>query len=264
MVDLLERIGPYLGIAAFLGLAVLAFLIFQQAREVRRLRNWAGRAPERAGEADEAAAAATEARGEAEPVEPEEDQEPEPDAAPASGWRARMRARGAAAFAALDRRMPVDPRYLFAVIAAAVIAAAVLTSGFGLINEDSAGGGGKRGGQAGSQEPDKVEVAVLNATQTVADDGTPIAGVPRLATKVADQVVKPAGFKAGAETNAPAGFEETTIMFEPDAEAGAEELAAAVEGDLGETPVTPMIGDIREVAKGAPLALVIGLDDAEF
>ena len=48
MVDLLERIGPYLGIAAFLGLAVLAFLIFQQAREIRRLREWAGRAPERA------------------------------------------------------------------------------------------------------------------------------------------------------------------------------------------------------------------------
>ena len=64
MVDLLERIGPYLGIAAFLGLAFLAFLIFQQAREVRRLRDWAGRAPERAADADAAAAAAAEARGE--------------------------------------------------------------------------------------------------------------------------------------------------------------------------------------------------------
>ena len=57
MVDLLERIGPYLGVAAFMGLAILAFLIIQQAREVRRLREWAGRAPERAGEAAEAAAA---------------------------------------------------------------------------------------------------------------------------------------------------------------------------------------------------------------
>ena len=54
MIDLIERIGPYLGIAAFLGLAILAFLIFQQAREVRRLREWAGRAPERANEAAEA------------------------------------------------------------------------------------------------------------------------------------------------------------------------------------------------------------------
>ena len=70
MTDLIDRIGPYLGIAAFLGLAILAFLIIQQAREVRRLREWAGRAPERAGEATEAEAAAAEARGEE--VEPEE------------------------------------------------------------------------------------------------------------------------------------------------------------------------------------------------
>ena len=48
MTDLIDRIGPYLGIAAFLGLAILAFLIIQQAREVRRLREWAGRAPESA------------------------------------------------------------------------------------------------------------------------------------------------------------------------------------------------------------------------
>ena len=33
--------------AAFLGLAVLALLYFSQARDVRRLRDWAGRAPER-------------------------------------------------------------------------------------------------------------------------------------------------------------------------------------------------------------------------
>jgi len=72
MIDLIERIGPYLGIAAFLGLAVLAFLIFQQAREVRRLREWAGRAPERLDEAEEATSAVSEARGE----EPEVRDEP--------------------------------------------------------------------------------------------------------------------------------------------------------------------------------------------
>ena len=64
MTDLIDRIGPYLGIAAFLGLAILAFLIIQQAREVRRLREWAGRAPERKEEAADAVAAVAEARGE--------------------------------------------------------------------------------------------------------------------------------------------------------------------------------------------------------
>jgi hypothetical protein len=46
-VDILERVGSYAGLAAFLGLAILALLYFSQARDVRRLRDWAGRAPER-------------------------------------------------------------------------------------------------------------------------------------------------------------------------------------------------------------------------
>ena len=57
----IESIGPLLGIAAFIGLAVLAFLLFQQSRDVRRLREWAGRAPERAQEAADAVQAAAEA-----------------------------------------------------------------------------------------------------------------------------------------------------------------------------------------------------------
>jgi LytR cell envelope-related transcriptional attenuator len=271
MVDLLERIGPYLGIAAFLGLAVLAFLIIQQAREVRRLREWAGRAPERADEAAQAAAATSEARGEtAERAEEEEEEAPEeeaPEPGPEPGEPSRLdRARAAVAgwFAALDRRMPIDPRYLVAVLAAALIAVGVLTSGFGLIDgdDDTAGGGGD--GMRGGERQQGVEVAVLNATQV--DEGpVPIEAVAGLAGKVADEVVKPAsGFKAGPEETAASGFEETTIMFEPEAEADAEELAGAVADQLGETPVTPMIDEVRELSGNASLALVIGQDDAEF
>jgi hypothetical protein len=46
--DLIEKGGAYAGLAAFFGLAILAVLYFAQAREIRRLREWAGRAPERA------------------------------------------------------------------------------------------------------------------------------------------------------------------------------------------------------------------------
>ena len=46
--DQVEKYGAYVGFAAFLGLAVLSLLYFAQARELRRLRDWAGRAPERA------------------------------------------------------------------------------------------------------------------------------------------------------------------------------------------------------------------------
>ena len=45
--DQIERFGAYFGYAAIIGLGVLSMLYFVQAREVRRLREWAGRAPER-------------------------------------------------------------------------------------------------------------------------------------------------------------------------------------------------------------------------
>ena len=37
-----------------------------------------------------------------------------------------------------------------------------------------------------------------------------------------------------------------------------------VSDQLGETPVTPMVDEVRQLSGGAPLALVIGQDDAEF
>jgi hypothetical protein len=48
--DKIEQYGAYAGIAAVFGLGVLSLLYFAQAREVKRLRVWAGRAPERAAE----------------------------------------------------------------------------------------------------------------------------------------------------------------------------------------------------------------------
>jgi hypothetical protein len=45
---IIQDIGSYAGFAAIIGLAVLSALYFSQARDVKRLREWAGRAPERA------------------------------------------------------------------------------------------------------------------------------------------------------------------------------------------------------------------------
>ena len=261
MVDLIERIGPFLGIAAFLGLSILAFLIFQQAREVRRLREWAGRAPERKSEADEAVAAAAEARG-------EQDEEPETEG-PASEREPsrfqRVREWAARRYAAVDRRLPVDPRYLLAVLAAAVVAAAVLTSGFGVFGaDDGAGGGAGGGGQAGDKEQEeKIEVAILNATQEETSTGE-IAGVPGLADLIGDEVVKPAGYNPGEKANAAAGLAETAIFFEPESEEDGEDLADAISEQLGEVPLSAMTPEVRDLSGDAKLALVIGRDDAEF
>src|SRR5215211_4993287 len=52
-----EKYGVYVGIAAFFGLAVLSLLYFSQARELKRLREWAERAPERAQELEQRVAA---------------------------------------------------------------------------------------------------------------------------------------------------------------------------------------------------------------
>src|ERR687894_251391 len=44
----IEKYGAYAGLASIVGLGVLSLLYFAQAREVKRLREWAGRAPEAA------------------------------------------------------------------------------------------------------------------------------------------------------------------------------------------------------------------------
>jgi hypothetical protein len=256
MTDLIDSIGPYVGVAAFLGLALLAFLVIQQAREIRRLREWAGRAPERARDANEAAVALAEAKGE----EPPKVEVEEPDPSRFGLWWEGVRDRLSSGASEVDRRLPVAPGYILAVIAALIIAAAVLTSGFGLFGGDSGGGGKGKDGK-----PPKVEVAVLNATQ-VEDTvtGQPISAVPGLAGIVAKKVVKPAGYKVGVKDDAPAGAEQTVIMFTPDAEAEASKFAAKVENKLGQTQVEPMTSEIQNVVKKAPLALVIGADDANF
>jgi hypothetical protein len=258
MTDLIERIGPVVGIAAFLGLSILAFLIFQQAREIRRLREWAGRAPERADEATEASLAAAEARGEiAEP-------EPREPGRLGSAWQ-KLKGRLEPGWSELDRRSPVHPRYLVIVLAAGLIAAGVVTSGFGVFGGDGAPPNeGRKARQGQGQQQGQPEVAVLNATQTEDSAGNPIQGVPALADKVADEVVQPAGYEVGRRDNAVEGFADTVVMFEPEHEAEANELADAIEPQLGPTLVEPMIQEVRDLVGGADLALVVGLDDAEF
>src|SRR3954470_11139710 len=54
--DQVEKYGAYVGIAAFFGLAVLSLLYFAQAREVKRLREWASHAPELGQEIEEGVA----------------------------------------------------------------------------------------------------------------------------------------------------------------------------------------------------------------
>ncbi len=243
----IESIGPILGIVAFVGLATLAFLLFQQARDIRRLREWAGRAPERAQEAAEAVQAVAEAsRGEAEAADAAgQEEEAIPQGRLGAAWT-RLTGAVSLRLAALDRRLPVDGRYVLAVVAILVVAAGVLTSGFGIVGGDD----GKHHDHGSSAKP---HVAVLNGT-----------GVSGLAALVAKQVVKDAGYKTGTVANAGSSIAKTVAMFAPGHEPQAKKLAKAIKPKLGDTPTKAMTADVAALAKGAPLALGLGLDDAQF
>src|SRR5271166_1934762 len=56
------QVGAIAAFAALVGIALLSLLIFSQAREIKRLREWAGRAPERAAELEQRVTAAAAAR----------------------------------------------------------------------------------------------------------------------------------------------------------------------------------------------------------
>ena len=83
--EILQEIGSYAGLAAVVGLAVLSALYFSQARDVKRLREWAGRAPERSQEQQPVVPPATPAgRVVAQPQAPLPVPVPGPQAAAAS------------------------------------------------------------------------------------------------------------------------------------------------------------------------------------
>ncbi len=239
--------------AAFLALSVLAILLILQAREIRRLREWAGRAPERAMEAADATSAAAETKG-----EPREER-PGPLARAGSGlaaWRAGVAERFGPRYQELDRRSPVDPRIVLGLLVAALVAVGVITDGFGL-----GGGGGSTGSSAAVAKtaPRDLEVAVLNGSQ---EPG--VAGVPGLADDVLRQVVKPEGYKSGVVKNAPKSYTKSVVMFASGEEADGKALAHKAGKTLGSLKSRPMSADVADTVGGAQLALVIGVDNKAF
>lgn len=228
--DLIEDIGPVLGILAFVGLAALVLLLIQQAREVRRLREWAGRAPERAIMIAEREA---EDRGVAGPSR----------LAGARAWAERT-------YEEFDRISPVDPRFGLGFLAVAIIIVVLV-----------AGGGGEEGGGPADEvaeiERSEVKVAVLNGTATETSPA-----VPGLAAKVAGKVRK-IGYKLGDVTDSDS-VEVSVAMFRGGKREEAEQLAADVRRVLGPVSAERMTDAFESSASGADVALVIGADDSRL
>jgi hypothetical protein len=230
--DRIEDIGPVLGILAFVGLAALVLLLIQQAREVRRLREWAGRAPERAILIAEREA---EERGVVE-----------------RSRLAGLRAWAERSYESIDRVSPVDPRFGIAFVAVVAVGLVLVLGVLGG-GEDDAGPAGE-----GPQiERSDVRVAVLNGTATPTSPA-----VPGLAAKVANKVRRQ-GYKLGAVADSES-VAVSVAMFRGGRREEAEQLAADVRKILGPVAAERMTDAFAGSAQGADVALVIGADDSRL
>jgi len=255
-----ERIGSFAGLASFLGLAVFALLLFAHGRDIRRLRDWAGSAPEREQERMEATQSIAAQRAE-ELRELEESKTAEHDAIADRELRRQRREEGLpektrgerfkerfSGFGeSLSRPALLGVLFVVFVLVVGGVAYAVLNSGSdnssAKTSKKSGGGKKKQGAQV---SPGEIEVAVLN--------GTAVTG---LAATWGDKIEKK-GFELGAVTNTNSTFEESVVMFEPGAKPEAKEVAER----LSIKNVEAMIPEVAEVSNEAKVSVVVGEDNA--
>jgi hypothetical protein len=252
-VELIKEIGAFAGLAAFFGLALLALLSFTHGRDIRRLREWAGSAPER--DADRKESTSTVAAQRAEELRRlEESRTAEQQAVELREERRQRREAGLPEMTRRERLREwlsdrgarlAEPRYL-----AAVFVVVILIGGgvaYAALHGSGGGdGGGRHGKSAGALKPSEVEVTVLNGT-----------AVPGLAASYGDKVQRK-GFKLGAVTNSSASFAESAVMYKR----GHAPEARLVAKDLGIKQVRPMSADIGSVSAGAPVSVIVGEDNA--
>jgi hypothetical protein len=264
-----ERIGSFAGLASFLGLGVFALLLFAHGRDIRRLRDWAGSAPEREAERMEqtqniAAQRAEELReleeartAEHEAVEDREvRRQRREEGLPEQTRGERFRAKFSGFGESLSRPALLIMLFVVLVLIGGGVAYAVLNTG----GSDSNGGGkkqansGKGGGKEGKSEkastktavkPEEIEVAVLNGTEATG-----------LAATWGDKAEEK-GFEVGAITNTTSTFENSVVMFKNGAAPEAKTVAKAL--DIHK--VQPMTAEVSGVSNGAKVSVVVGEDN---
>jgi hypothetical protein len=247
--EIIRELGAYAGLAAFIGLAVLALLYFAQARDVRRLRENAEFLVE--GEGPEGAPSVPP------PIGAEEDtaagaRDTAPPATDAEAFRrAELSRQAAKRRERFEERRTGGPGEGFEIPSTAVIVigALILLAGIGfgatrLLGGDDETAGGGAGGKDLACPPGQTKVAVLNGT---AEDGLAGASAAKLKQKQYD--VGPIG-------NTDNAFDTSTIMFDQGNQACAPEIGAVVGISGGEQ----MDQEIQGIAEGAAVAVILGED----
>jgi hypothetical protein len=260
----IERIGSFAGLASFIGLALFALLSFAHGRDIRRLRDWAGSAPEREAERTEqtqtiAAQRAEELRALEEARTAEHDaiemrevrRQRREEGLPELTRRERISGRFSGFGESLSRPALLAVLFVVILLIAGGVAYAVLNNGSSSNGSGGGGKGSKGGIQASKQaakqaKPGEIEVAVLNGTK-----------VPGLAATYGDKV-EGKGFELGAVTNSDAEFESSVVMFKKGREPEAKEVAK----QLSITKVEPMTAEVSEVSGEANVSVVVGEDNA--
>jgi hypothetical protein len=251
--ELIKEIGAFAGLAAFLGLAVLTLLSFTQGRDIRRLREWAGSAPERDTELKDSTSAAAAQRAE-ELRKLEEARTAEQEAVALREERRQRREEGLPEYTRSERMREsisnagarlAEPRWLIGIFLVVVVigggaAFAVLSGG------DDGVGNGAKAAKATTPAPSEIEVTVLNGT-----------AVPGLAATYGDKV-ESKGFQLGAVTNSSSSFVDSVVMFERGHAPEAQQVAK----QLQISEVRLMTPEIASVSAGAPISVVVGEDNA--
>jgi LytR cell envelope-related transcriptional attenuator len=259
----IERIGSFAGLASFLGLAIYALLLFAHGRDIRRLRDWAGSAPER--EAERMAQTQSIAAQRAEELRELEETRTSEHAAveqretrrqrreeglPELTRGERFRERFSGFGESLSRPALLIVLFVVFVLVVGGVAYAVLNNGSSSGGKSGGGSGSGSGKQAAAAakkvKPGEIEVAVLN--------GTSVTG---LAATWGDKI-EGKGFEVGAVTNTNSTFEDSVVMFEPGSKPEAKEVAEKLQFKK----VQPMTAEVKEVSNKANVSVVVGEDNA--
>jgi LytR cell envelope-related transcriptional attenuator len=293
---LVQEIGSYAGFAAVVGLAVLSALYFSQARDVKRLREWAGRAPERAAEQEAriaaqaqaaqaqteqrpaAAAAAGAATGAATVAAPAV----RPQAAPpASGTPTPPPPTLTSARAAMPPpstpilgRVPPEepwyrriawpaPRYIALILVGVLVIGAGAAYGISKLGSGSGGStgaadfsSGGSGGSGGSHRSHGHRVAAVKPGSITV---AVLNGttVTGLAATVADKVEQ-AGFKRGNTNNALTQGQQAESVVEYSR--GDKDQARLVANKLGISQIEPIDPQTQGLAGDATVTVIVGAD----
>jgi hypothetical protein len=294
-VRLIQEIGSYAGLAAIPGLAILSALYFSQARDVRRLRDWAGRAPERSAEAAQggrvvarpapqtaaaqqpaAAAAATQAAasgggGTATATRPATAAGTPPGTHPPvprvhTGGQTTILGAGASSngqdpwYRRAADRLPAGRYIAIVLVGVAVVGGGIaygVTQMTGSTSSDSSQSGDVGAGAKKKRQKDTAPPPVRPADVSVAIlNGTTVDG---LASQFGGKLQQQ-GFQVGNEDNANQGqVNESVVLFKP----GKSREAALVRRKLGFTQVEPADQQSLAQGGGADVIVVLGSDQAQ-